>query len=173
MILSARFTRARSRSRISSAARTVNVTAQISSGFTPFSTSCAMRSVSVNVFPVPGPAITAVTRESLCTAVSCATFMVLPATGVFFSLSCLQTLSAAAATAISGIKQSSPAAISSKKEICPLAFFSSSDVKSASLPYSPSNPADLMTSPARSRRIPSAILLPPASVRSPATPRAG
>ena len=51
-------------SRISSAARTVKVTAVISSGLTPFSTRRAIRSTNVNVFPVPGPAITAVAETN-------------------------------------------------------------------------------------------------------------
>ena len=134
---------------IKKAARTVKVTAQISSGFTPFSASRAMRSVSVNVFPVPGPAITAVTRASLSIAASCAALIFLSALFApsFETLSALICTEGALFSFGSAAGRTSDTAISLKKESCPLEVFSSSGVNSAILPYSPSNPAVFKTRP--------------------------
>ena len=164
VILSAlRLSFAASRSRSSSAARTVKVTAVISLGFTPRSTSRTMRSTSVCVLPVPGPAITAVTRAPLSAAASCPAFSprgcnVLSLTSCAF---CVVLSALPLFFALSGaVAASSARGMLSKKESCPLVFFSSSGVNREILPYSPSNPADLITLPSRRRRIPSAMRSP-------------
>ncbi len=154
MRLTARFPprRASSRWRISAAAWLVKVTAVISPGRTPCSsTSHAMRETSVLVLPVPGPAMTAVTGAWEATAARCSGFSVSPegAEGAFCS--------AGADFFSSRLTGAFLAAGSApNREICPLSRWISAGDSREMLPYSPSKPGRRSTCPARSRRIPSA-----------------
>ena len=144
--------RASSRWCISPAACLVKVTAVISSGRTPCSsTSQAMRATSVLVLPVPGPATTATTGSAAVTASRCSGFSssVGPAEGcsfcfsaVFFSSRFRPGFSAGA---------SAP-----NRDICPLSRWISPGVSRVMVPYSPSKPARRSTCPSRRRRMPSA-----------------
>ena len=154
--------RSSSRWRISAAAWLVKVTAVISPGRTPrSSTSHAIRSTRVLVLPVPGPATTATVRSSAEMAACC------------WELErwrpCSPSRSAAFGRFGSCPRFFSPCfGVSSapNRETCPLRRWISAGARREMAPYSPSNPGRRSTCPSRRRRMPSATQGPASRCRS-------
>ena len=139
------------------------------------------RDTSVFVFPVPGPALTAIRSAPDVTARSCSGFrsgavfppwlspessmlsasasaVFLPVRSALSSPALFLSAHSVPEPALSVLPASAP--IMSKKLICPSVFSSSSVLNRRITPYSPSKPGIRSTCPLRSRRMPSAILVP-------------
>ena len=159
-----------SRSFSSFAAWLVKVTAVISPGLTFLSSSkYRIREISVFVFPVPGPAATAILRAIVSAACFCFSFNCWMVSFCFSAT--LPSLSSTDSPESSSVFfwvnppeiQESTAWMpgsfslshSLKNDICPLGFSISSGSKRLMVPYSPSNPGLFFTCPVLNLRIPS------------------
>ena len=154
--------RCSSRDRISAAAWLVKVTAVISPGRTPCSsTSQAIRATRVFVLPVPGPAVTTVTGAMEAAASICRGFR--PS-----GWKAAGAASGAGADFFSSRRGLGFPAGRSRpnRESCPLNRAISPGVSREMTPYSPSKPGLRSTCPARRRRMPSATQGPAARAMS-------